>query len=228
MNYIRGMLSFTEENYLKAIFHLTIEREEKETAMGEIAGHLKIKPATANEMLKKLKEKKLIHHEKYGRVSMTNNGKKHAVEVVRKHRLWETFLFEKLGFDWDEVHEVAEQLEHIKSKKLINELDRFLDFPSVDPHGEIIPNAKGEMKIVSKVLMSSVAVKKSYVIIGVKSDDALFLQYMEKLGCRIGRTFIVKNIQSFDQSIEIEINGKNTFITSEVASHILVRPSRVN
>jgi len=139
------VLSYTEENYLKGIFKLTIEVDDKsEAGTNEIANHLGIKPASANDMLKKLKDKKLIQYERYGKSSLTKEGKKLAIEIVRKHRLWESFLFEKLAFNWDEVHEVAEQLEHIQSKKLIDKLDQFLNYPSTDPHGDPIPNAKGE------------------------------------------------------------------------------------
>ncbi|MEO0066766.1 MAG: hypothetical protein RI983_2092 [Bacteroidota bacterium] len=139
------VLSYTEENYLKGLFKLTIELGEKEEAgTNEIAAQLGVKPASVNDMLKKLKDKKLIQYERYGKSSLTKEGKKRAIEIVRKHRLWETFLHEKLDFNWDEVHEVAEQLEHIQSKKLIDKLDQFLEYPSIDPHGDPIPNAKGE------------------------------------------------------------------------------------
>lgn len=139
------VLSYTEENYLKGLFKLTLDIGAKEEAgTNEIASHLGIKPASVNDMLKKLKDKKLIKYEKYGKSSLTKEGKKLAIEIVRKHRLWETFLFEKLAFSWDEVHEVAEQLEHIQSKKLIDKLDQFLNYPAKDPHGDPIPNSKGE------------------------------------------------------------------------------------
>jgi DtxR family Mn-dependent transcriptional regulator len=145
------VLSYTEENYLKGIFKLTIELDDKaEAGTNEIANHLGIKPASANDMLKKLKDKKLIQYERYGKSSLTKEGKKLAVEIVRKHRLWESFLFEKLAFNWDEVHEVAEQLEHIQSKKLIDKLDQFLNYPSTDPHGDPIPNEKGEWPATKK------------------------------------------------------------------------------
>ncbi len=145
------VLSYTEENYLKGIFKLTIEMADKtEAGTNEIASHLGIKPASANDMLKKLKEKKLIKYERYGKSSLTKEGKKLAIEIVRKHRLWESFLYEKLAFNWDEVHEVAEQLEHIQSKKLIDKLDQFLNYPSTDPHGDLIPNAKGEWPSIKK------------------------------------------------------------------------------
>jgi DtxR family Mn-dependent transcriptional regulator len=142
------MLSFTEENYLKALWHLTMDNTHKgDAGTNELAAHLNVKPATSNDMLKKLKEKKLVDYKKYGKSSLTNKGKKLAIEVVRKHRLWETFLYEKLEFTWDEVHEVAEQLEHIQSQKLVDKLDKFLNYPYFDPHGDVIPNAKGEMRV---------------------------------------------------------------------------------
>src|SRR3954454_8694896 len=141
------MLSHTEENYLKALFHLTTESIDKSKAgTNELAAHLNVKPASVNDMLKKLKEKKLISYEKYGKISLTAEGKRKAVDIIRKHRLWETFLYEKLEFSWDEVHEIAEQLEHIQSQKLVDKLDKFLKYPQFDPHGDAIPNAKGEMK----------------------------------------------------------------------------------
>jgi DtxR family Mn-dependent transcriptional regulator len=142
------MLSFTEENYLKALWHLTMGNTLKDEAgTNELAAYLNVKPATSNDMLKKLKAKKLVDYKKYGKSSLTHKGKKLAIEIVRKHRLWETFLYEKLDFTWDEVHEVAEQLEHIKSQKLVDKLDKFLNYPALDPHGDVIPNAKGDMKV---------------------------------------------------------------------------------
>src|SRR5215218_3993071 len=146
MFYLYLMLSSTEENYLKALLHLTLISDKEEAGTNEIAAYLGVKPATANDMFKRLKEKKLIRYEKYGKVSLVEKGRMLATDVLRKHRLWETFLYEKLEFTWDEVHEVAEQLEHIQSDKLIEKLDKFLNYPQFDPHGDVIPNAKGEMR----------------------------------------------------------------------------------
>ncbi len=139
-------LTFTEENYLKALFKIGYDKVLSEVGTNELATHLTVKPATANNMLKKLKEKTLVDYEKYGKIMLTPKGKKRAISIVRNHRLWETFLYEKLSFSWDEVHEVAEQLEHIKSAKLIDRLDEFLDFPALDPHGDPIPNKNGEFR----------------------------------------------------------------------------------
>ena len=219
------MLSISEENYLKALIHLTMEKGIPDAGTNELATFLNVKPATVNEMLKKLKEKKLIDHKKYGRITVTAAGKKLALEVIRKHRLWETFLFEKLHFTWDEVHEVAEQLEHIKSKKLIDQLDRFLGFPSVDPHGELIPNAKGEFKIKAKLTLSQGQLGGRYTVIGVKDDSSAFLQYVDKLGCTMNAKIKLVSHQSFDDTFEIEVKKMKLLVSSKFAENIYVEPS---
>jgi DtxR family Mn-dependent transcriptional regulator len=219
------MLSISEENYLKALIHLTMEKGIPDAGTNELASFLNVKPATVNEMLKKLKEKKLIDHKKYGRITVTASGKKLALEVIRKHRLWETFLFEKLHFTWDEVHEVAEQLEHIKSKKLIDQLDRFLGFPSVDPHGELIPNAKGEFKIKAKLTLSQGQLGGRYTVIGVKDDSSAFLQYVDKLGCTMNAKIKLISHQSFDDTFEIEVKKMKLLVSSKFAENIYVEPS---
>ena len=219
------MLSISEENYLKALIHLTMEKGIPDAGTNELATFLNVKPATVNEMLKKLKEKKLIDHKKYGRITVTASGKKLALEVIRKHRLWETFLFEKLHFTWDEVHEVAEQLEHIKSKKLIDQLDRFLGFPSVDPHGELIPNAKGEFKIKAKMTLSEGSIGHRYTVIGVKDDSSAFLQYVDKVGCTMGAKIKIISHQSFDDTLEIEVKKLKLLVSSKFAENIYVESS---
>ena len=222
------MLSISEENYLKALIHLTMEKGIPDAGTNELATFLNVKPATVNEMLKKLKEKKLIDHKKYGRITVTASGKKLALEVIRKHRLWETFLFEKLHFTWDEVHEVAEQLEHIKSKKLIDQLDRFLGFPSVDPHGELIPNAKGEFKIKAKMTLNEGSIGHRYTVIGVKDDSSSFLQYVDKVGCTMGAKIKLISHQSFDDALEIEIKKLRLLVSSKFAENIYVEASALN
>ncbi len=143
-------LSYTEENYLKNIFKITSDNGRDEVGTNELAFYLTVKPGTVNEMLKKLKVKGLVQYEKYGKTRLTKQGYSNAVDIVRKHRLWETFLYEKMDFSWDEVHEVAEELEHINSKKLIRQLEKFLGYPEFDPHGDPIPNEKGIFKKESK------------------------------------------------------------------------------
>ena len=217
------MLSFTEENYLKALLQLTIEVGVKEDAgTNELAVHLGVKPATANDMLKKLKEKKLVDYQRYGKSSLTGEGKKRAIDIVRKHRLWETFLFKKLGFSWDEVHEVAEQLEHIQSAKLVDKLDEFLNFPAYDPHGDVIPNAKGEMLIPEKKTLLEEEVGHTATVVGVKDNSATFLQYVDKLQLGINQTFTVTGRQAYDQMIEIEVNGKSFTVSPRFAENIVI------
>ena len=186
------MLSFTEENYLKALFQLIHEnRLKSEAGTNELALHLGLKPATVNDMLKKLKEKKLIDYQKYGKISLTKLGTKAGVEVLRKHRLWETFLYQKLGFTWDEVHQVAEQLEHIQSQKLIDSLDKFLDYPEFDPHGDVIPNANGEIKYQYRITLSEIDAGKKCKMVAVIDNSPTFLKYVIELNSNIIENFCV-------------------------------------
>ena len=217
------MLSITEENYLKALLQLTFERSgKKDAGTNEIAVHLDVKPATVNDMLKKLKEKSLVSYEKYGKSSLTKEGKKKAIEIVRKHRLWETFLFQKLEFSWDEVHEVAEQLEHIQSQKLIDKLDTFLNHPSFDPHGDSIPDARGNMKFVSTKTLSEELVGHTCTVVAVKDNSASFLQYANKIGLGLHSSIKLIGRQEFDGLTELEINGKNAHVSSRFAEHIVI------
>lgn len=217
------MLSHTEENYLKALFHLTSEVTGKsEAGTNELATTLNVKPATANDMLKKLKEKKLISYEKYGKISLTAAGKKQAIQIIRKHRLWETFLYEKLEFTWDEVHEVAEQLEHIQSPKLIEKLEKFLSYPEVDPHGDAIPNAKGELKTMARKTLSQVPVGKTCKLVTVKDGSASFLQYVVKVGLGLSSKIKVVTRQDFDGTMEIEVDGKKSNVSQKFADNLYV------
>ncbi len=217
------MISQAEENYLKALFHLTNEIQEKsEAGTNELAEMLDVTPATANNMLKKLKEKEWVAYEKYGKITLTDKGRNLAVETVRKHRLWETFLYEKLNFTWDEVHEVAEQLEHIQSNKLVEQLESFLDFPETDPHGDPIPNAKGEIKFVKRKTLSEVEVGKTYKLIAVKDNSSSFLQYVVKLGLGLSSKIKIVSRQEFDGSMEIEVNKVRSSISKKVAQNLFV------
>ena len=217
------MLSQTEENYLKALFHLSTGSGGR-TGVGtnELAGSLGVKPATVNDMLKKLKEKKLISYEKYGKINLSTAGQKYAMDVVRKHRLWETFLYEKLEFTWDEVHEVAEQLEHIRSPKLIEQLEKFLGYPEIDPHGDPIPDARGEMKMQTRKTLARVAVGKACKIVAVKDNSASFLQYVMKVGLGLSSRIKVVNRLDFDGTLEIEVNGKRSIVSERFAENVFV------
>ena len=217
------MITITEENYLKAIFSLSCDRKGKQLGTNELAGHLNISPATVSSMLKKLKAKGLISYEKYGAISLLEPGKETASLVIRKHRLWETFLVEKLEFTWDEIHEVAEQLEHIKSRKLIDQLDKLLNYPEYDPHGDPIPKANGEMRDTYKTTLDQGVVGKTLIMVGVKDDSPLFLQYITKLGLSIRSQIFVNARNDFDASLDTDVDGSKVLISQQVAENIYVR-----
>ena len=209
MFYIYTMLSTTEENYLKALLKIGSRNEgADEAGINELAAHLGVKPATATDMFKKLKEKNLVDYKKYGKISLTEMGRDNAMNIVRKHRLWETFLYQKLDFSWDEVHEVAEQLEHIKSPKLISKLEEYLDFPEFDPHGDPIPKANGEIVAIDKVILSALKPGESGMVVAVKDTSILFLKYLEQLGISIGSRLKIIEKVSFDGSFLMEIEGQ--------------------
>lgn len=218
------MLSYTEENYLKALLMITTEHADKsEAGTNELAAHLHVKPATANDMLKKLKEKKLISYEKYGKITLTEQGRKIGISVIRKHRLWETFLFEKLGFTWDEVHEVAEQLEHIQSEKLVEKLDQFLQYPQFDPHGDPIPKSNGKLPKISTTLLSEINVGDTCAVVAVKDTSVVFLQYLHQLSIGVGTKIKVVDQVKFDGSLLIEVDKKKTSVSLKLAESLLVK-----
>jgi DtxR family transcriptional regulator, Mn-dependent transcriptional regulator len=216
------MLSFTEENYLKAIYRLS-EGGAKAVLTNEIAELMSTKAASVTDMIKKLSGKNLIGYEKYYGVKITRQGKSEALMVIRKHRLWETFLVQKLNFSWDEVHDVAEQLEHIQSNLLVEKLDEFLGFPTSDPHGHPIPDKNGKVSEVRQVPLSEAAVIKKCFVRSVKDGSPSFLQYLSKIGVCIGAQIEILERVDFDGSLEILINGKHkVFISREASENLLV------
>lgn len=217
-----NMLSYTEENYLKALLKVTFENGSNAAGTNELASLLAVKPATVNDMLKKLKEKELVAYEKYGKISLTRMGKKLALEIIRRHRLWETFLYKKLEFSWDEVHEVAEHLEHIQSAKLVDKLDQYLEYPEFDPHGDPIPNKKGELKVQYKKTLSDIAVGKSCRMVAVKDNSSPFLQYVVKVGLGINNEIKVLAKQDYDSMMLIEVNGQESNVSQKFAKNIFV------
>jgi DtxR family Mn-dependent transcriptional regulator len=216
------MLSYTEENYLKALLKISFAHVDLGVGTNELATVLAVKPATANDMLKKLKEKELVDYEKYGKIRLTASGKKRGIDVIRKHRLWETFLYKKLEFSWDEVHEVAEQLEHIQSEKLVDKLDKFLDYPEFDPHGDPIPNKKGELKVQFKKTLADVAVASSCKMVAVKDNSSSFLQYVVKVGLGINNEILVVSKQDYDALMVIKVNGVKSSVSQKFAENIFV------
>ncbi|MDR0194722.1 MAG: metal-dependent transcriptional regulator [Myroides sp.] len=216
------MLTYSEENYLKTIFHLSLGQSQG-ISTNAIAAKIETKASSVTDMIKKLNDKELITYQKYQGVTLTAKGVMAAKMIVRKHRLWEVFLVEKLGFNWDEVHDVAEELEHIKSEKLINKLDSFLGFPTEDPHGDPIPNAKGEIKQVEKKLLSDIGLNKKTICVGVKDSSSEFLQYLDKQKIALGSEIEILDIEPFDQSYRINIGGNEITITKKIASNLFVQ-----
>jgi DtxR family transcriptional regulator, Mn-dependent transcriptional regulator len=215
-------LSYTEENYVKSLVKFVIDRGEDVVGTNELAMSLSVKPATVNDMIKKLKEKGLVDSERYGKITLTEEGRKRGMEIIRKHRLWETFLYEKLEFSWDEVHEVAEQLEHIQSSKLIDKLDQYLNHPEFDPHGDPIPNKKGELKIQFKKTLMDVAVGTYCKMVAVKDNSSSFLQYVVKVGLGLNNEILVVSRQEYDDMMVIEVNGKKSTVSKKFAENVFV------
>ena len=205
------MPSFSEENYLKTIYHLSKQREVK-VSVKSIADSLKNNPASVIDMLKKLKHQKLIQYDKTKGAKLTAKGEETALVIVRKHRLWEVFLKEKLGYNWDEVHDIAEQLEHIKQNDLANRLDKFLNFPEYDPHGDPIPKQNGKVPEVSRVTLYEAKSEKTYSVVAVKDASKPFLKYLQDLEIGIGTKIKVIEKIKFDESMHIVI-GKNQKVT---------------
>ncbi|WP_028892138.1 metal-dependent transcriptional regulator [Tenacibaculum sp. 47A_GOM-205m] len=219
------MFSQSEENYIKTIYHLEADFK-KGISTNAIAKKLDTKASSVTDMIKKLSEKDVVTYKKYQGVTLTDFGKKTAANIVRKHRLWEVFLVDKLNFSWDEVHEVAEQLEHIKSPKLINELDAFLDYPKRDPHGDPIPDKEGNLQVIEKSLLSTLKEDEMGVCVGVDDSSSEFLRFLDKQGVALGKQIKVKEKEPFDGSLVIEMDGKTLSVSNKIASNLYIQKSR--
>ena len=216
------MYTFSEENYLKAIFHL--ERSYPSgVSTNSLAEEMETKASSVTDLIKKLSEKKLVDYKKYQGFKLSGLGRETAISVIRKHRLWEVFLVEKLNFSWDEVHEVAEQLEHIKSEKLIRELDRFLGFPTRDPHGDPIPDAEGNFKVLNKVLLSDLKKGESGIFVGVKDSSTTFLQFLDKRNIALGSEIKIIDKEPFDQSVLIKMNDEELRVSNLISGNIYIK-----
>ncbi len=216
------MFTLSEENYLKAIYHLESD-SKKGISTNAIAKSLETKASSVTDMVKKLSEKEVVLYIKYQGVTLTEFGKKTAANIVRKHRLWEVFLVEKLNFSWDEVHDVAEQLEHIKSPKLINQLDAFLGFPTHDPHGDPIPDKEGNVNTVDKILLSTFKKDESGVCVGVNDSSSEFLRFLDKKKITLGKKITVLEKEDFDDSLLIEIDGEKSSISKKIANNLYIK-----
>lgn len=216
------MLTKNEEDYLKALFHLTEEMEEDRAGVNQLAEYLNISPASVTAMLKKLKTKDLVEYERYGKLELSSDGKAIAVDLIRKHRLWETFLYKYLNFQWDEVHEVAEQLEHIKSRKLIDQLDKFLGHPIRDPHGDIIPGKDGTYHVLPKTTLSDLSAGSKCKLIAVRDNSVAFLRYVAEIGLALSSEIDVMDKRDFDGSMEIGFGEKRINISAKFAENVFV------
>ncbi|WP_214228152.1 metal-dependent transcriptional regulator [Pedobacter sp. B4-66] len=216
------MQSFTEENYLKIIYHLSLNTEST-VQTNAIAERIQTKAASVTDMIKKLADKQLVDYKKYQGVKLTDSGKAAAINIVRRHRLWEVFLVEKLNFKWDEVHDIAEELEHIKSPELIERLDEFLAFPKNDPHGDPIPDKNGKLDNTIFIKLSKLKIGDKGLIMGVSEHSSLFLQHLEKLGLTLGKQIKITEITDFDGSVELNVENKQINVSREVAKHILIK-----
>ncbi len=216
-------MTHSEENYIKGIYHLS-EAGTGSVSTTTLATHMETKPSSVTDMIKRLAGKELVNYKKYQGVRLTEQGQLKALQIIRKHRLWETFLVEKLDFNWDEVHEVAEQLEHIKSEMLVDRLDALLDYPDYDPHGDPIPDKDGAFKTRDKKLLANLGPGKSGQCVGVVDSSAAYLKYLDKHGIALGDSITVIEREEFDQSLKIRIGKRDFSVSQRIANNLYVKP----
>ena len=217
------MFSQSEENYIKAIYSLSSANTISVTT-NLLAEKMNTKASSVTDMIKKLSDKELIHYQKYQGCELTEKGNQIALQILRKHRLWEVFLVEKLHFGWEEVHEIAEQLEHIQSRKLIDRLDELLEFPKFDPHGEPIPSAKGEIAVHPKsILLSELIEGQCGIVVGVEDGSPDFFDFLNSYKISLGVRIHVLEIFRFDQSVKVLVNDEELNVSNTVSTKILIQ-----
>ena len=214
-------MTLSEENYLKTIFHL-YDQHQQEVSTNAIAEVMNTKASSVTDMLKKLADKQLINYRKYQGITLSEEGRSQAIAIIRKHRLWEVFLVEKLQFSWDEVHEIAEELEHIQSDKLIERLDAFLGYPKKDPHGDLIPNKEGEFSEAAQTLLSELKDGDRRTLVAVKNTSKEFLVYLNKMEIALGDTIEVLSKEPFDNSMLLKVNDHKVSLSATVCRNIYV------
>ncbi len=215
-------MTLSEEDYVKAIYHLG-KVDGALISTNAIAEQMDTKPSSVTDMVKKLSEKGYVNHKKYQGVRLTEYGLKVALSIVRKHRLWEVFLVDKLNFQWDEVHEVAEQLEHIKSEKLMDKLDKYLEFPQIDPHGDPIPDRNGNFKKVNKILISDCMIGDIGVFVGVMNSSSEFLRYLDKLKLELGSKMEIVGKEAFDGSVHLKVDKNEMVLSAKAAMNMYLQ-----
>jgi DtxR family Mn-dependent transcriptional regulator len=216
------MQSFTEENYLKTIYYLAT-RQAGEVSTNALAEMTATKAASVTDMLRKLADKQLIHYKKYQGVRLTEEGERLALQVIRRHRLWEVFLVEKLGFGWEAVHDIAEELEHVRSEELVSRLDAYLGCPQFDPHGDPIPTLAGDMPQTGYRKLSDATAGENLRLMAVLEHSTEFLQHLDHSDLKLGSVVSVSEINAFDKSVLVAIeSGRLVFVSHEVAKNLLV------
>lgn len=216
------MYSKAEENYIKTIYALDT-KSNKGVSTNLIAEKMQTKASSVTDMLQKLSDKRLVNYKKYQGVQLSKEGEKVAASVVRKHRLWEAFLVNKLKFSWDEVHDIAEQLEHIHSEDLVDKLDKFLNYPKIDPHGDPIPNKNGEFISIEKIPLAALQINEVGICIGVRDSSSEFLQFLDKHEIALGQKIKVVSIEPFDDSLTIKIENKELTISQKIARNLYLK-----
>jgi DtxR family transcriptional regulator, Mn-dependent transcriptional regulator len=217
-----SLLTITEENYLKAIFKLS-EKNPRNISTNNIAAEVHTAAASVSDMIRKLSEKKLVHYKKYHGVELTEKGRKVALGLIRRHRLWEVFLVEKLHFNWDQVHEVAEEMEHVSSPLLITRLDKFLGSPKFDPHGDPIPDEHGKIVYHEETTLDQLQPKDKAMLVSVADQSSAFLQYLDKHQLTIKNKFEVLEHNEYDNSKTILLNNNRLFISEKVGKNLVVK-----
>ena len=211
------METHAEEDYLKAIYKIA-ENDPKPVSTKILAKQMDSKPSSVTDMIQRLSTKELVHYEKYKGFSLTTKGRQKALKVIRKHRLWELFLVKHLDFLWDEVHTVAEQLEHVSSTKLVNKLDAFLNFPTRDPHGDIIPDENGNIRKDDTVILTKIPIGQACTVICTKDSSSDFLTYLDQVGIAINTELTIVETYAYDNSIRVHLKEKGTISLSEKVS----------
>ncbi len=217
-------LSYAEENYLKAILKLS-GSPDGTVSTNAIAAQLETSAASVTDMLKKLSDKELITYIRYKGASLTDDGQRIATSLLRKHRLWEVFLVQSLGMTWDEVHEIAEELEHIQSDRLIERLDTFLGHPKFDPHGDPIPNAQGKYTLRAQVPLSELKPGQEGTVIGVREDETAFLKHLNDKGLTIGKSITVVSNDDYDNTLRVTVHQLELNLSGKVARNIMIKPT---
>lgn len=215
------MYTVSEENYLKSIFHLS-GKDNKRVSTNDVAESLTTKASSVTDMIQKLSDKKLIKYEKYKGVLLTPKGRKIAASIVRRHRLWEVFLVDKLNFSWDEIHEIAEELEHVGSEKLIDKLEAFLGYPKKDPHGDPIPDKDGKMAHHKDFTIADLEIGETGIIVGVKEHSSEFLQYLDGVKLILGAKISIKKVFDYDKSVVAQLGNNELMLSERVAKNIYI------